>query len=121
MAIDSITAANPFFSTLYDGFGAAGSIKRYRAPTFTADSGEGRYTGQLANGRKIEFTVSNVENGLANVRYVSDGEIKAARIQIDANILRLDNVQLTIGSNGTARFARVDTSTGNVQQATLSR
>ena len=119
MAIGSTSGSTAILSALYSGVTASASTKRVRKPTFTAEQGEGTYTGKLANGRDVSFTVSDVQNGLAKVRYASGGEIKSGQVQINGNILRIDNVQIAVLSGGRARFAGVYN--GKVLQTNLQR
>ncbi|MBX9620390.1 hypothetical protein [Candidatus Raskinella chloraquaticus] len=124
MAIDiglgSVNNAQVLIS-LAESLGTGTQPRRIRAPTVTAEQAEGTFTGRLPDGRNVSFNVSDFRDGRARVRYSSANEVKNGQVQVNGNVLRFDNVQLAVLSNGRAQFSRVDPTTSRVQQATLQR
>lgn len=124
MAIDiglgSVNNAQVLIS-LAESLGTGAQPRRIRPPTISAAQAEGTFTGRLADGRNVSFTVSDFRDGRARVRYSSASEVRTGRVQVSGNVLRFDNVQLAVLSDGRAQFSRVDPTTNRVQQATLQR
>ena len=115
MAVGSVSSS-PFLQAIQSGLTP---IARVRTPTVTAAQAEGTFSGNLPNGQAVSFAVSDVENGRAQVRYTVNGVTRSTRVNISANVLRVDNVQIAIGAQGQARFAGVFN--GRVVQTTLTR
>lgn len=115
------SVSSQLLTTLADSISPSANARRVRRPSVTAEQAEGTFTGQLSGGRPVSFNVSDFRDGRARVRYTSANEVRSGQVQVNGNVLRLENVQIAVLSNGRAQFSRIDPTNNRIQQATLQR